>query len=713
MWELFFGIRPQKKLRKTVGYVPSVDTFSDKPLVELAVKYTCWETGFLIQIVVIIGLVLFAGMTSGLTIGLMSLSRVDLEVLAKSGTPKGQETCPEDTSPPEKPTPGAVLKLSGTKYGLAIGATLAPFVRVLVWGTKYNKALFRREELKTLVDFHGNEAGNGGDLSHHEAIIIAGALELSEKTAGDAMTPISKTFAIDVDAKLDRSLKKLILDKGHSWIPVYNGDLTNISGVILVKSLLTIPAEVEVPVKSVTIRKIPKVEETMPLYDILNEFQKGHSHMAVVVRRKNEKPDEEEEEESKRVDEVWIEIDGGKTQLENTLKTKRTLHNCKIFPNNHDCGRSGRIRKWTNEENIILDVDGNPLPKLPEEEEEEAVGALPKKFVNNLRKKLAGSVVLQGPTGDVWNVGIKAFASTLYFKNGWKEFVQDNSLEENDVLFFKYMGNSRFDVVMFDQKSSCEKEGSCFMRRCKAESVELDANQEMKDKLPAATVEEVAGESSSEVSNESPASKKHKRDDDTGTTSKSDGNPLLIKANDQGSNKKEHNAYDIKYRKLLSNWRPVTNEMKEKALNEAIALAAETEASFVMNMIKSHVLTAFYVSIPAQWARKHLPFQSQYKHANLVVEENTWQVKFRRKGNTCGLGSGWKNFAAENYLEESDALVFGLVNKTTDSITFNVRIFRVVEKNMKLKQAMLTTSRRVIVGGLRRPQLNKQRGITN
>ena len=35
-----------------------------------------------------------------------------------------------------------------------------------------------------------------------------------------------------------------------------------------------------------------RVPETMPLYDILNEFQKGHSHMAVVIRQRNdiEKP---------------------------------------------------------------------------------------------------------------------------------------------------------------------------------------------------------------------------------------------------------------------------------------------------------------------------------------------------------------------------------------------------------------------------------------
>ena len=32
-----------------------------------------------------------------------------------------------------------------------------------------------------------------------------------------------------------------------------------------------------------------RVGEEMPLYDILNEFQKGHSHMAVVVKYNMEK----------------------------------------------------------------------------------------------------------------------------------------------------------------------------------------------------------------------------------------------------------------------------------------------------------------------------------------------------------------------------------------------------------------------------------------
>lgn len=46
---------------------------------------------FYLYIAIVIGLVLFAGLMSGLTLGLMSLSLVDLEVLHKSGTPSDQK----------------------------------------------------------------------------------------------------------------------------------------------------------------------------------------------------------------------------------------------------------------------------------------------------------------------------------------------------------------------------------------------------------------------------------------------------------------------------------------------------------------------------------------------------------------------------------------------------------------------------------------------
>ncbi|XP_068655948.1 DUF21 domain-containing protein At2g14520-like [Aristolochia californica] len=402
-------------------------------------EYKCCEPEFFIHVVLIVLLVLFAGLMSGLTLGLMSMSLVDLEVLAKSGTPQDRKHA-EKILPVVKKQHlllctllicnaaamealpifldslvsawGAILisvtliLLFGeiipqsvcSRYGLAVGAAVAPMVRVLVWicyPVAYpisklldyllgpgHAALFRRAELKTLVDFHGNEAGKGGELTHDETTIIAGALQLTEKTARDAMTPITETFAIDVNAILDRELMKLILEKGHSRVPVYYEQPTNIIGLILVKNLLDIHPADEVPVKNVTIRKIPRVAETMPLYDILNEFQKGHSHMTVVIR-----PIQPEVEpaiiktDDDSMKEVRLDIDGEKTSPEKTTKTKRALQKWKSFPSNGTSFPSndkslnrGRSKKWSRDNSQdVIEIGDRPLPIL---NEEEAVGII-------------------------------------------------------------------------------------------------------------------------------------------------------------------------------------------------------------------------------------------------------------------------------------------------------------------------------------------------
>ena len=48
------------------------------------------------------------------------------------------------------------------------------------------------------------QAGKGGELTRDETMIIAGALQLTEKTVKDVMTPIAETFAIELNAKLNR-----------------------------------------------------------------------------------------------------------------------------------------------------------------------------------------------------------------------------------------------------------------------------------------------------------------------------------------------------------------------------------------------------------------------------------------------------------------------------------------------------------------------------
>lgn len=91
---------------------------------------------------------------------------------------------------------------------------------------------------------------------------------------------------------------------------------------------------------------------------------------------------------------------------------------------------------------------------------------IPKKFAENVREKLAETVTLKVPSGSIWNVGLISDGDTYVLKQGWKKFVEDNFLEEKDILIFKYIGDSIFDVNMFDQKNSCEREATHFAIKC-------------------------------------------------------------------------------------------------------------------------------------------------------------------------------------------------------------------------------------------------------
>ena len=58
------------------------------------------------------------------------------------------------------------------------------------------QALFRRAQLKALVDLHSTTEGMGGYLGEEEINIIRGALDLTGKQAMVAMTPLDKVSAL-------------------------------------------------------------------------------------------------------------------------------------------------------------------------------------------------------------------------------------------------------------------------------------------------------------------------------------------------------------------------------------------------------------------------------------------------------------------------------------------------------------------------------------
>ncbi|TQD90127.1 hypothetical protein C1H46_024291 [Malus baccata] len=409
----------------------------------MAAVVACCGMKFFLYLLIIVGLVCFAGMMAGLTLGLMSLGLVDLEVLMKSGRPQDRkhaakiypvvknqhlllctllignalamEALPVFLDSLVPPWAAIVLSVTlilvfgeilpqavCTRYGLTVGATMAPFVRFLLvlflpisypiskvldyMLGKGQSALLRRAELKTFVNFHGNEAGKGGDLTHDETTIIAGALELTEKTAKDAMTPITNAFALDLDAPLTlwvcgyRDTLNAIMVMGHSRVPVYCGKPGNIIGLVLVKNLLMVDPEGEVTLRKLMIRKIPRVSEDMPLYDILNEFQKGHSHIAVVFKYPNGKKDalKNGKDGEPPVFKDDCKKQAGQTAASFKKDEKVGSSNALSALDNGDGGQQSKKspsatpafkKRHRGCSHCILDVENGPIPVFPDNEE--------------------------------------------------------------------------------------------------------------------------------------------------------------------------------------------------------------------------------------------------------------------------------------------------------------------------------------------------------
>ncbi|KAF3336709.1 DnaJ subfamily B member 5 [Carex littledalei] len=83
---------------------------------------------------------------------------------------------------------------------------------------------------------------------------------------------------------------------------------------------------------------------------------------------------------------------------------------------------------------------------------------------------MSENIELEGPSGYTWHVKIMRSESdnTFALQSGWKEFVTDNKIYENDILVFTYKDNSSFKVLIFD-RSGCEKVAPFFAKNMNTE----------------------------------------------------------------------------------------------------------------------------------------------------------------------------------------------------------------------------------------------------
>ena len=140
------------------------------------------------------------------------------------------------------------------------------------------------DEILSLIDKkeEGEKTDYVDDIEEDERRIVTGAFELDNTTVHEIMTPRVDIDAISADSDVEDTVK-LILESGHSRIPVYNQSIDQIIGVIYAKDLLD--KNKVYAAKSLTDLVHPPyyTPETKKIGDLLAEFQKKKTHFAIVI----------------------------------------------------------------------------------------------------------------------------------------------------------------------------------------------------------------------------------------------------------------------------------------------------------------------------------------------------------------------------------------------------------------------------------------------
>ncbi len=168
---------------------------------------------------------------------------------------------------------------------------LRPFVIVVggfaqlvskIFGADVQRAFVTRQELSLLLEASEGPGQGDAEITEAEREMITNLLEMSGDTVDAIMLPLSEITAIPQETSVAEAVRE-VADKQHSRMPVYEGRVDNIVGVLHVFDLLQVGAhEREASIQRLT-RPARYVPESFLAVDLLGELQGSGKTMAIVV----------------------------------------------------------------------------------------------------------------------------------------------------------------------------------------------------------------------------------------------------------------------------------------------------------------------------------------------------------------------------------------------------------------------------------------------
>ncbi|KAI4354081.1 hypothetical protein L6164_002981 [Bauhinia variegata] len=320
---------------------------------------------------------------------------------------------------------------------------------------------------------------------------------------------------------------------------------------------------------------------------------------------------------------------------------------------------------------------------------------IPRLFVKKYRSIFSDKAVLEVFPRKTWTVDIvEEDVNKLYFKNGWRTFVKENSLQYGEFVIFKYEGNSTFKVKMYGfsccdkaiemgthqyQNVNADKENHS-ERKSNAENGHKQKQEENSDSnCDRNQSEALKGENVSKR-HEKEAEEQRKEDSKRGQEAEEKAKGVSNEAEPlKGSGDKrridqeaEEDVKDIIEIVSDSDGEigDVGNRRRTKKKRRTIpSVIKEGSKQFKLKspafqvVLPPAYIKRNFLNVPIDFFKEHL--QQKEQNVELHSSKGKWIVKLApysvRRSKYARLSKGWLNFVRDNKLKVGQTCVFELI----------------------------------------------------
>jgi putative hemolysin len=165
---------------------------------------------------------------------------------------------------------------------LLFSALSNSILKIFGIGAAKRSPLITEEELRLMIEVGKEE----GVLSDEERKMLHRIFEFGDIKVKDVMVPKEKIVAVDVNTTSEQLLN-IFVEEGHARLPVYEGSVTNIIGVVYAHDLLYLLRDKGLFLLQDLLHKPYFVRGGLRVNELLRIFQKDKVQIAIVVDEHN------------------------------------------------------------------------------------------------------------------------------------------------------------------------------------------------------------------------------------------------------------------------------------------------------------------------------------------------------------------------------------------------------------------------------------------